>query len=1430
MISFLSHRVNHGALKVVVAFFCGLTALSATAQTKPNTKVPVEEKADAKSLVQMLLRQGKIIRSSEIKRGMRGVARSVFQGTKIEEFPVEALGRLEKVNGGGDIVLIRILGGPVVKRQSGIIAGMSGSPVYFGGKMLGAIAFGWGFPKEPIGGVTPITSMIETSLPDNSRTKINLKQEIAYRPTQALNLAGHDINKVVISRNRERLALAGSTMTLRPATTLLQLSGYSEKSLPRLKQALEPYQIEPIIGPSSKKTGVNPPFIEGGAIGVQLVSGDMDQTAIGTITFRMGNRILAFGHPMFGLGAASLPMTTAYIHDIFPSYERSFKFGSPVKAVGTLQQDTPFAIGGTVGVQPDMLPMTVTLRDDERQIKRVIRVRVMKDPMLTPQLVMSTAADAIESVLGQPSDKMVRISLNVELEGALPIKRHNLLYSQDPISNAAMVDLAQSISLTQNNEFARGNLKRIDLAVTVEPKRRTALLKQLVANRNKVKPGETVQISAIFEPTDTPGKTFSRTFDFKVPDNTPSGAMRIAAGPSTSFWTLQTRVGGAPPDPTTLPELVKAFGRLGAFDELMVIASTPDLYLQVDQQKLASPPPSWARLVRTTQSTGIGAYNEIDERREKLDYVILGAQLLAIPIENPDEAARPRTTPSLLPPGIPRPDTPPGTAPRPAGDMESASLLPPDVFVVNPKADFADWLHNAPFLQQIKALQMQEKPDDKPKPAPQQKDITVPPPPGSGATVPPPANPPAVESKPTLPPVVSPKPTPIPDPKTIARPAQAWVQDNGADFLQGRFEHALLTSDGQIRLAPNTKAIVNTPEPFVWSIAGDSAGNVFIGTGSNARLWKIAPAGTRTLLYSGNEVAITALTTDKTGNLYAALAPGGRLLRMATDGTSQTIFNAGQDYIWALEWDEQGRLLLGSGGKTGKIFRLSDVATRTQIYPSDANSIAQGGTLLATVPQKHIRALSVWKNDIFAGTGDDGVLLKVDASNGAAQALFETPLAPSRLLDGEVVAVAAAPEGVYFGTSGNGTIYRWTSTDGVQELYASPQQAVFAMRRTPDGSIMVATGNKGVVYLVAPGKNANDTIAARVLEADEQQALALALVPDSDLLIGTGNSGAAYRLSLRERGAGTFTSTVLDAKSMVRWGALRFTGRGVTLETRSGNTNEPDKTWNPWQAALINDLGEWRVASPDARFLQYRARLDAASAAAALIRVEILYRSRNSPPIISVNTPKGGEFWKGKKKFTWTGKDPDADSLRYDVFISADQGTNWKLLERARETADYELDTSKWADGTYIVKIKGDDEVRNPEDPQHDESISLPFTIDNTPPRLEVALGLKNNQLWLTGVAVDGLSPIAGAEWRFVKEKSEAKAEPKADDKKEEAKGDWQAVAAVDGLFDSRREAMTALISLPELAKGEAAPRKIEVRVEDAAGNSALIEISQPGR
>ena len=192
----------------------------AAAQTRPDKVVRAAPPSEAHALVQRLLKEGKIMRSSDVKRGMKGYGLSVFEGTKIEKFPIEVIGNLEKMMGGGDLVLIRVTGGTVVKRSSGIVAGMSGSPVFINGKMLGAIAIGFGFPKEPIGGVTPITQMIENSLPAKTPAKSSVKAKTAsaktlastraallsdqiYRPRQPLTIGGKQIARVVVSPRHE---------------------------------------------------------------------------------------------------------------------------------------------------------------------------------------------------------------------------------------------------------------------------------------------------------------------------------------------------------------------------------------------------------------------------------------------------------------------------------------------------------------------------------------------------------------------------------------------------------------------------------------------------------------------------------------------------------------------------------------------------------------------------------------------------------------------------------------------------------------------------------------------------------------------------------------------------------------------------------------------------------------------------------------------------------------------------------------------------------------------------------------------------------------------------------------------------------------------------------------------------------------------------
>jgi hypothetical protein len=1500
---FLRHAFFAKAL-VATAFV--IHGAPATAQTKPALQIPPENQGQANAIVDQLLKEGRIIRSSSVKRGMMGYALSVFQGTKIEKFPIVVLGTLERVQGGGDIVLIKVLGGPVVERNSGIVAGMSGSPVYINGKMLGAIALGWPFPKEPIGGVTPITEMIETSLPNPARAKprlsaldsllppsLNLTREQAtYKPNAPLSIAGRRIAKVEVSRDNKRQALHGpsdgATMTMRPVNTVLQVSGFSERSMPLLKQMFEPYQISPVIGPSSKKTVPAPPIAPGSAMGVQLVSGDMDQTAIGTVTFRWGNRILGFGHPMFGQGSSSLPLTSAYVHEFFPSYQRSFKLASPIAVAGAVQQDTQFAVGGTLHAKADTIPMKVTVNEAARNIAKTYQVQVMKDPILTPQLIVMVASEAIQTKLGTTSDKMVRVNMRLDIENAPPVIRSNVLYASDTVTKAALLDLTQSLMISQSNEFTRGSVKRVELKVDVTEGRNIALVKAMTVNKNKVKAGETFTVNVVLQPVGAPNKPVTRSFDFTVPVNTPDGMLRLAAAASVNYWPLQVRVGGAPPDPANLRELITAWNKVGSFNELMVQASTTQAYLQVGDQKIANPAPSWAKLMGSARTTNVGAFNEVEVRRATTPYMLDGAQVLTIPIESADsngqtspasaEADAGQTTDTPTIPGENPAPALPGLSDENAGEGENSAVTftaPPvngrwgnfdngkawDELYATPPLLNAVIKSNARFGPSTLQSQPQQQ-QVAPKPAT----------PTTAAT--------PVAPAPTTTPAPTATPTPTPTPttpafgagKSVARPALSWTQTGVAEFLKGKFDGAFVTSNGEIRVSPAVKTITQTNEPFVWSIAGDKQGNTYLGTGlfsnNKARILKVDAAGKQTVFWEGNGVAVTALVVDTNDQLYAAVAPGGKVLRFSEDGKRTGIFATGHNFVWSIQVNGANKLLIATGGEQGGLLSVNTADAslwKTQPGTLLNPAIAVQKSQVVSVPQKHIRAISVRGDEIFLGTGSDGVLYRYNQNSKQLDALWQAGDAKTTI-NSEILAVAAAPEGVYFGTSLNGTLYRWSENNGVEALYPSPQKAVYAIERLADGNLYAATGDSGVVYQVQPGQNTSDTRVARVLEPDQRQALSLAKVEDA-LLVGTGNGGGAYRFNFSSDNAGIYTSPVFDSKSQVNWGTLRFIGHDAGIETRSGNTAEPDATWSDWQPTHSNDLGELSIVSPSTRYLQYRVRVqqspNSSTKTPYVSRVEVIYRASNSAPDVAIGLPQGGAFWNGTKKITWNGKDPNNDTLQYNVEVSSDDGKNWKRVgAKDLKTMSVDWDTKKNPDGTYRVRVLVDDALANADDPKSAEAVSLPLTIDNTAPVVEATLVKDGNNWRLIASANDATSPISGAEWRFaVKKKKEddsAKTEtasvapaiatdkpatpavagtsttnstaapkPKATPKD----GAWRAVSASDSIFDSRHESLTALISplfIPTRSEEESVEETISVTVSTDATAQSKSETSEP--
>ena len=306
---------------------------------------------------------------SEVQRGMTGIGKSVFQGTKIEEFGVEILGVLTAADLGGDVILARMTSGVPFDRDAGAVAGMSGSPIYIDGRLVGALALGWSFSKEPIFGITPIRQMLESL----DRPK-SLPEQTAESPRPPALLRDREITRARVASGTDPDAPAFAdekTIVLRPLSTLVSCSGFTREGMVQAGRVLARNGLQAAPG-GGPMPGVDAELEPGAAIGVQLMSGDFDMTAVGTVTYRDGDSLIAFGHPLMQLGETDLPMTSAYIHDIVPGIQSSMKMASPLVVHGRLLQDRPWSVGGAIGEPPQMVPVSIRVRDGDRDVGRSI--------------------------------------------------------------------------------------------------------------------------------------------------------------------------------------------------------------------------------------------------------------------------------------------------------------------------------------------------------------------------------------------------------------------------------------------------------------------------------------------------------------------------------------------------------------------------------------------------------------------------------------------------------------------------------------------------------------------------------------------------------------------------------------------------------------------------------------------------------------------------------------------------------------------------------------------------------------------------------------------------------------------------------------------------------------------------------------------------
>jgi SpoIVB peptidase S55 len=416
------------------------------------------------SLSSIALAKVQIIEVEEVRPGMKGYGLTVFEGVKPVKFGVEVVSVVPNFLLRQSIILIRC-DHPVTDR-AGIIGGMSGSPIYLEGKLAGALAYGWRFNTEPIAGVTPARNMFNVL-----DRKVRGGPALLGGPLSRFNagLRRSQGSAQRVAKSFFNMFGAADEERLAPARTPLTLGGFLEPARKILKEALSQFGIEPVAGGGASSDEGTTQFEAGGAIGVQLIRGDMNATAIGTVTAVDGNNVLAFGHPMFNMGEGFLPVTTARIHTVISSLMRSNKLGSPLNVAGSLVQDRKACIVARTDKRAKMIPVSLSISDPRSGRKDKYFVEIATHRFLTPRFLRAALLNIIVDAASDVTD------VTAELTGRMKVKGRPVVTLYDSgASRAGLASLAsyfRPVTIVGNildNPFEDAQIESLDFEINLQ--------------------------------------------------------------------------------------------------------------------------------------------------------------------------------------------------------------------------------------------------------------------------------------------------------------------------------------------------------------------------------------------------------------------------------------------------------------------------------------------------------------------------------------------------------------------------------------------------------------------------------------------------------------------------------------------------------------------------------------------------------------------------------------------------------------------------------------------------------------------------------------------------------------------------------------------------------------------------------------------------
>lgn len=646
-----------------------------------------------------------------------------------------------------------------------------------------------------------------------------------------------------------------------------------------------------------------------------------------------------------------------------------------------------------------------------------------------------------------------------------------------------------------------------------------------------------------------------------------------------------------------------------------------------------------------------------------------------------------------------------------------------------------------------------------------------------------------------------------------------FVHTTQADFLQGTLDKVLITSDGVLQPWSELVEVSGIKENYIWCLAKDSKGCIYAGTGDNGVIYKIEN-GSAKKFCKLEERGIYTIAIDKENNLYAATFPDPKIYKIDHKGKTSLFYKSDEQYIWCLTIDEKNNLYVGTG-INGKIFKIGADGRAKEIYDSK---------------ETHILSFVMDKNqNIYAGTSDTGIIYKITREDKIS-ILYQ-------IGNREIHTLCLDDEGnIYAGSSRTGSaiqsvqqvqqqVPRGATYTPVQQQQTHVQQAIsegaiYKITMLSDGAyvgsllhqssdpvifslvfhennLYAGTGDirgNGMLYRTEEKRNVS------VLFKNVESQIISVVAEKENIYIGTAGDGKVFKVGT-SFSTGKLTSVILDASQIVQWSAISFNKKGsIEVETRTGNSREPDDTWSNWVKASFHSTkytkGSFSIKSQGARFFQYRILF--LSNESEVSFVEVHYAGKNQSPEIQTITV-GADEPKPKSKtitISWAATDPDKDILIYELYYKYPEEKRWKKLKEEIKENTYNLDSETISDGAYFIKVVASDSPCNPKGTElKEEKVSKQFFIDNTPPVVSLNVKVGKDEVVISGSGIDNLSVISKLEYSFDSDK-------------------WLTLTTLDGIFDSSSEEFSFRLTKDDIEfSGE---HTVAVKATDSAGNTSI--------